>query len=468
MRLNFQPILRYYKRATVLDNSIMTIHSNQVSTLESLYTGAKDVSRILVQEVVSDEDVPTQKGVSNPSSTEYAREVFTEESVEGLLAVDEYERMKEFCEKCHVTNTQALLAAFHVFLVRHIDEDGKKTYTVCEYPHATFGEDFTLEIKNDISGCFDDLLRHINSLSHLRVGSKTSPRHCELRLAYDQELISYDLWNVIITDNIALETIGNSNIGLKLRLIYQPAIYTSKEMECSLDNFLRFWSSILASSHVSLLALPLCGDKELSRQRQFYWAQNISINAWDNMTIIEKFLEAADKHPQNTAVLTSDGEALTYGGLIHRSCEIAFCVQEAGASPGDSIGLLCHPGLDEIAGMIGILMSRCGYVAMDPSFAIERLSFMMEDSKAPMILVAPDLTTLGTEIADKSQSSPQIMQFPGHHQAYSPLSILKSSPQDPFYTNYTSVRSFLFRKYQKVYYIDFSDRAQPGFLKEWS
>ena len=430
----------------------MTTHPNQVNTLEVLYTGAKDVSQILVQEIVSDDDVQTPDEVSDPSSTEHVRDIFTEETVEGLLAVDEHGWLKEFCEKRHVTKTQALLAAFHAFLVRHTDEDGKKTYTIREYPQATFGEDFALEIDNDISKSFEGLLRDVKSLGHHQLGSKTSPWNCKLRLACDQELISSDLWNMIITDNFALETIGNSNIGLRLRLMYQPAMYRSEEMERSMENFLHFWSRILASSHLSLLALPLCGDKELSRQQQFYWSQNITMHTWDNMTIIDKFLEVAHKHPQNTAVLTSDGETLTYEGLVHRSCEIAFCLQEAGASPGDSIGLLCQPGLDEIAGMIGILMSRCGYVAIDPGFAVERLSFMMDDSKAPMILVAPDLKTLGTEVADKSQSSPQIIQYPEHHPTYSQSSILKNSPQDPFYTIYTSVRSLFFRPSENIIY----------------
>lgn len=423
----------------------MTTHASQLSTLELLYTGAKDVSQILVQEMDSGDESQSQDGVSTPGSTEHAQEIFTEETVEGLLAVDEHERMKEFCKQRHVTKTQALLAAFHAFLIRYTDEEeGKKSYAIHQYPQATFGEDFALEINNDISGSFDRLLCDMRSLSHRRLGSETSPKDCKPPFAYDPVLVSSDLWIVIITDNIALEAIGNSNVGLRLRLIYQPAMYGSEEMECSMENFLHFWSSILASSHLSLLALPLCGDKELSRQRQFYWSQNITMNTWDNKTVVDKFLEVAHEHPQHTAVLTSDGETLTYEGLVHRSCEIASCLQEAGASPGDSIGLLCQPGLDEIAGMIGILMSRCGYVAIDPGFAVERLSFMMDNSKVPMILVAPDLSTLGTEVVEKSQSSPQIIQFPEHHSAYSRSSILKNSPHDPFYTIYTSVWCLFF------------------------
>lgn len=261
--------------------------------------------------------------------------------------------------------------------------------------------------------------------------------------------MSSSLWNMIITDSIALETIGNSEKGLRLRLIYQSTMYEFEEMERSMDSFLTFWSSIIANPHLSLLVVPLCGERELSKQRQSYWSQNITPNTWDNTTVIDKILEVAHKHPQSTAVITSDGGTLTYEGLILYARKIAFSLQEAGASPGDLVGLLCQSGLNEIAGMIGILMSRCGYVAMDPGFASERLSFMANDSKVPMILVAPDLTTLGTEIAKKCSSSPHIIKYPGPYSKSFGLSTLSASPQDPFYAIYTSVRSLssTIRKY---------------------
>ena len=431
----------------------MATHASQLNTPELLYTSAKDVSQIVVQEIDSGDESQAQDGVSTPGSTEDGQEIPTQESVERLLAVDEHERMKEFCKKRHVTKTQALLAALHAFLVRYTDEEeGKKSYTIHQYPQATFGEEFALDIDNDVSESFDGLLRDMRSLSYRRLGSETVPRDCKPPFAYDPLLVSTDLWIIIVTEKIALEAIGNSNAGLRLRLIYQSSMYGLEEMDRSMENFLCFWSSILASSHVSLLALSLCGEKELSRQRRFYWSQNVTMNTWDHLSVVDKFLEVAHEHPQNTAALTSDGETLTYEGLVHRSCEIASCLQEAGASPGDSIGLLCQPGLDEIAGMIGILMSRCGYVAIDPSFAVERLSFMMDDSKVPMILVAPDLTILGTEVVEKSQSSPQIIQFPEHHPAYSRSSIRKTSPQDPFYTIYTSVRCFFYNLSGNIIY----------------
>ena len=255
-----------------------------------------------------------------------------------------------------------------------------------------------------------------------------------------QELPSSNLWNLIITDDFALEIIDNSAKGLKLRLFYQSTAYRLEEIDRFMDNFLSFWSGIVVKSHLSPLTVSLCGSKELSKQRKSYWSEKTTPNAWDNITVIDRILEVARKYPQSTALITSDGGTLTYEGLVLYARKIAFSLQNAGASPGDLVGLLCLPGINEIAGMMGILMSRCGYVAMDPVFATERLSFIVNDSKATMVLVDPELTKLGTDLAEKSPLSPKIIQFPEPYSKSPGLDKSSASPQDPFYTIYTSVK----------------------------
>lgn len=233
----------------------------------------------------------------------------------------------------------------------------------------------------------------------------------------------------------------NAKIGLKLRLTYPLAAYDSKEMHRFMENFLAFWSSIAADHYKPLSAVPLCGDKELLMQRNSYWSQNTTPNTWDNTTVVDRILQIACEYPQATAIITSDGETLTYEKLIYRARDIASILQQSGVLPGDLIGLLCRPGLNEITGMVAILLCRCGYVAMDPTFAAERLSFMVNDSKVPLILVAPDLTTLGFEVAQKSNSTARILSFPESYSTNHDLNLLPASPQDPFYTIYTSVRT---------------------------
>lgn len=156
---------------------------DHLNTLEVLHTDTKDVSQLSLQGATSDDNSETQIEISDRDSEEFAREIFTEESVEGLLAGDGYERVQRFCERHNVTTTQALLAAFHAFLVRCTEEEGKKTYTIHECPQATFGEDFLLEISNDICESFDVLVQNVKSLGHRRLGSMASPGNCRLLYA---------------------------------------------------------------------------------------------------------------------------------------------------------------------------------------------------------------------------------------------------------------------------------------------
>lgn len=237
----------------------------------------------------------------------------------------------------------------------------------------------------------------------------------------------------------------NAEAGLKLRLTYPSAACDSKEMQRFMDNFLAFWSSIAADPHKPLSTVPLCSNEELLTQRNFYWSQNTTSNAWNNTTVIDRILQIACEYPQATAVITSDGEALTYQKMMYGARKIASTLQQSGTLPGDLVGLLCRPGLNEITGMVAILLCRCGYVAMDPTFAAERLSFMANDAKVPLILVAPDLMTLGLEVAQKSTSTARILSFPESYSTSSDLNLLPASPQDPFYTIYTSVRALSYR-----------------------
>lgn len=227
--------------------------------------------------------------------------------------------------------------------------------------------------------------------------------------------------------------------GLELRLTYPFAEYDSKEMQRFVENFLAFWSSIAADPHKPLSAVPLCGDKELLMQRNSYWSPNTTPNTWGNTSVIDRILQIACEYPQATAVITSDGETLTYQKLVDQARNIASTLQQSGALPSDLIGLLCRPGLNEITGMVAILLCRCGYVAMDPTFAAERLSFMANDSKVPLILVAPELTTLGLEVVQKSTSTARVLSFPESYSTSYDLNLLPGSPKEPFYTIYTSV-----------------------------
>jgi len=121
-------------------------------------------------------------------------------------------------------------------------------------------------------------------------------------------------------------------------------------------------------------------------------------------------------------------------------------MQSSNIRPGDIVGILFDPCIDMIAALIGAVLAGCGYTALDPSFAIERLRHMMKDSSISTVLTSMDLKALAGEICTdeinssilvvSSQESPSFANMA----PWPPSELMTDSP---FYLIYTSVSGVL-------------------------
>ena len=55
------------------------------------------------------------------------------------------------------------------------------------------------------------------------------------------------------------------------------------------------------------------------------------------------------------------------------------------------VGLCVQRSLDMVVGLLGILKAGAAYVPMDPSYPKERLQYILEDSKATIVLTQESL-----------------------------------------------------------------------------
>ncbi len=99
----------------------------------------------------------------------------------------------------------------------------------------------------------------------------------------------------------------------------------------------------------------------------------------------ELFEEQAATRP-NAPALIFKNETLTYAELDRRANQVAAELRTRGAGP-ESLVAICHgrtPNL--VAGILGILKAGAAYVPMDPRYPKERLDFMLEDTKAKILI----------------------------------------------------------------------------------
>jgi len=242
--------------------------------------------------------------------------------------------------------------------------------------------------------------------------------------------------------DIQLEAIETSEHSLDLKIEYSTALYYDVDMERFLDNFNTFLTSCIKDHRQPIDEINMCGPLEIDFLKNNYWNTEAKENQWHGQSVLDVVSSMARQHPQAAAIKTSDCCSVSYRQLIERAESVASELLDAGAKPGDRIGLLALPGVEAVTGMLGALMTGSCYVALDTDFAHDRLSFMLTDSGAKLLLVGPGQDALAAELLSKIVVAPKVVRIDDAAAAGRTVSQPRPRhPDDPFYMIYTSVSS---------------------------
>jgi amino acid adenylation domain-containing protein len=102
-------------------------------------------------------------------------------------------------------------------------------------------------------------------------------------------------------------------------------------------------------------------------------------------SISERFEQMVALHPDRIAVSTTT-QVLTYDELNQRANRVARAIVARRGEANEPIGLLIEDRACMIAAILGVLKAGKIYVPVDPSYPQPRIAFMLEDSRAALIL----------------------------------------------------------------------------------
>ena len=88
----------------------------------------------------------------------------------------------------------------------------------------------------------------------------------------------------------------------------------------------------------------------------------------------------------NAIVIAAGTEQLTYKELNQRANQLAHYLQTLGVHSNVLVGLCVERSIDMVVGLLGILKAGGAYLPIDPTYPPERLSFMLEDASAPVLV----------------------------------------------------------------------------------
>ena len=98
----------------------------------------------------------------------------------------------------------------------------------------------------------------------------------------------------------------------------------------------------------------------------------------------------ADSTPDRIAVV-SGTQRLAYRELDTRSNRLANHLRALGVGPDVLVGICLDRSMDMVVALLAVLKAGGAYVPLDPRFPEERLSFMLEDSGAAVLITQANL-----------------------------------------------------------------------------
>nr|QEO74483.1 condensation domain-containing protein [uncultured bacterium] len=201
---------------------------------------------------------------------------------------------------------------------------------------------------------------------------------------------------------------GGSKFDLSLSMIETPAglsgfieysrdLFEAQTVRRMLGHFESLLEGVVAEPDGRLRDLPLLTAGE-RRQLLVEWNDTRRSYPKDRC-VHELFEEQAAKRPGAVAVSDEKGE-VTYGELNRRANRLARRLRALGVWPEELVGICAARSTEWVVGLLGILKAGGAYVSLDPTYPKDRLSFMMEDARARVLVTQRALAGLAEHRAE--------------------------------------------------------------------
>ena len=97
--------------------------------------------------------------------------------------------------------------------------------------------------------------------------------------------------------------------------------------------------------------------------------------------------EVAAQNPDRTAI-TCGGENISYRELNRKANQLAALLIRKNVKKGDNVGFSIDRGIEMVVLLLAIMKTGAVYIPLDPQFPLNRINYMLDDSKAVVLLVS--------------------------------------------------------------------------------
>ncbi|WP_407692679.1 amino acid adenylation domain-containing protein [Pseudomonas savastanoi] len=177
----------------------------------------------------------------------------------------------------------------------------------------------------------------------------------------------------------------------------------------------------------SLNSLPILPADE--REQLLVQFNDTALDYPQQQTIHGLFEAQVERTPEAMAVVHGE-QRLTYRELNQQANRLAHALRKQGVQPDSRVGICVERGVEMVVGLLAILKAGGGYVPLDPSYPVERIAYMLQDSAPAAVLAQTATQGLLADVSvpvinldlndwqDQSFQNPQVPGLTSAHLAY--------------------------------------------------
>ncbi|QSQ14850.1 MupA/Atu3671 family FMN-dependent luciferase-like monooxygenase [Myxococcus landrumensis] len=345
-------------------------------------------------------------------------------------------RLRTLCEQEGVTLYTLLLGAFMVLLHRYSGQDdilvGSPTLGRTQPQFAKVVGNFMnmMVLRGDLSGDpgFRDFLSRLRTTVlgalahqdlpfHLLVEKLNPERRADrsplfqavfmLQPSTREDIYQGDESNPSLPGGLVLRPFdipqqeGQFDLSLELTetesslggvLKFRTDLFDAEQARWMVEHLTTLLEGIVESREQRVSDLPLLTPEE---QREVLAEGNATATELPaRMACLHELFEVQVRRAPDAVALTTGDVRWTYRELNARANRLAHRLRALGVGPEARVGLCVSRGPGMVVGMLAVLKAGGAYVPMDPTYPVDRLGYMLTDSKASVVLSEARLRSL--------------------------------------------------------------------------
>jgi amino acid adenylation domain-containing protein/non-ribosomal peptide synthase protein (TIGR01720 family) len=194
---------------------------------------------------------------------------------------------------------------------------------------------------------------------------------------------------------------------------YCTKLFKTETIKKFIDYFKKILKSIIKNPELEISGIEILPAEE--RNRLLFEFNQTDADYPRDKNLDGLFSEQAERIPDHTAVVGSSQmhyrtymtymTYISYRELNDKSHQLAHLLIEKGVRPDTLVAIMLERSIEMIVGILGILKAGGAYLPIDPEYPDERITYMLKDSGAEILLKDNDFTPETFNICPKGTSS---------------------------------------------------------------